>query len=141
MKPDPQAQKQYDLLTTATLGILYGDMSKDMVLEKLAGGKDNMAETIAHTAANVLKSVVGGISEKGRQVPEDVQVGARQEIVGELVEIAMAAKMIPSEEEAKAVAQEALQMAMQPQGQPPAEPVPEAPAPQGGIVQSAMMGA
>lgn len=142
-----EAQKQYDLLTTAALGILYGDMSKDMVLQKLSGGKDNMPETIAHTAQNVLKSVVGGIESKGRQVPEEVQTGARQEIVGELIEIAMAAKLIPDEAQGKEVAKAALEMAMQPEKQPGApeeQPLPRQspqgqPPQGGGVIQSAMM--
>lgn len=139
------SQKQYDSVVMAALGILYGEMSRDMVLQKLEGGADNLPQVIGHTAAMVLKSVVEGIKQKGREVPREVIAGAGQEVVAEVMEIAIAAKLLPKEE-AETVGKAAMaearkvfegQGAKAPQGAAP-QGMPPQPPQQAGIIAGRM---
>lgn len=153
MTKQPQAQAQYDAVMKQALGIIYGEQSKNMVLQKLQGGAEDLPLAIGHTAANVLQSVVGGIEKQGRSVPKPVIAGVAQEIVAELMEIAIAAKLM-EEGQAKEIAPQAMAAAKaeyaklqggqqsSPQGQQPAQaggPMPpQAPPQTQGIIASRM---
>jgi len=97
----PQQQGQYDAVMLAARGQIFGDPTKPdetpfkMVLQKLAAGKTEIANTIGDTAAKVMTSVNGAFQEKGRAIPGDVLLHAGQELVQDLVQVAAAAKLIP----------------------------------------------
>jgi hypothetical protein len=101
MKATPEQQQQYDAVMLAARGIIYSDQGAPMVLQKLAGGRDNLGETIGHTAAMILSSVKGGIENKGRQVPNEILFHADQELVADLVEIADASNMLDGADKKK----------------------------------------
>ena len=111
-KPQNQAQQQYNLVVDAAFGIIAGPLGRDMVMQRLQKGKDDLPQAIGHTAANVLKSVVQGIAKKGRQVPKEVIGGAAQEIIAELVEIAILAELMPKDQ-AETIGKAAMQVARQ----------------------------
>lgn len=103
----PEEQKQYDIVMTAARGILFGEATFKTVMDKLSGGKDEMGKTIGHTAAMVITSIKGGIEKQGRSVPEDILFHAGEEVVSDLIEMAVAAKLM-QESEAEAVTKQAL---------------------------------
>jgi hypothetical protein len=122
MEPNvtPQEQKQYDLVMRQARGILFGteesDQSFRIVLEKLAQGSKDMGTTIGHTAAMVMLSVKRGIESKGRAIPGDVLFHAGDEVVDDLIEIAVAGKMM-QESQAEEVKKQAVFEALRIAGQ------------------------
>ena len=90
----PEEQAMYDAVVTAARGIIFDDARFKIVLDKLAGGKDELASTLGHTAAMVMISVQGGIEKQGRTVPGDIMLHAGTEILDDLIEIAMRMKLM-----------------------------------------------
>lgn len=143
----PQEQAMYDAVATSARGIIFGEQSFKMVLEKLTSSP-NPGESIGHTAAMVLRSVESGIKKKGKQVPPDVLIAASDDVITDLVDIAEASKMIEKEQEgeiAKQALDEAVKVLTQKPGQPPPEAMPQSQPPQPpqpqGLVGQVMMGA
>lgn len=101
----PEEQAQYDAFMKQARGILMGtpdsDQSMVIVLEKLKAGRDDIGTAIGDTAAKVLRSVASGIEGKGRQVPQDILFAAGDEVVDELIEMAVAVGFMKEEQSEK----------------------------------------
>lgn len=88
----PEQLVEYEKVMTAVLSMLYGDdTSHNGIVQKLKDERENLARGIGHTAAMLLKSVMGNASETGRILTPEVMLQAGVETVGELCEIAVAA--------------------------------------------------
>ena len=138
MKQDQApAQKMYDWVMLQAREMMFNDQGIQSIIGKIQSA-DDPAKGIGHTAAMLMRSVSSGAAEKGSRVSPQVLAAAFKETVGDLTEIAVAAKLVPEEAKAQ-VAASAIQ-----QGaaffKKPATPeqapqgAPQAP----GIVQSAM---
>lgn len=157
----PQQQQMYDRVMVMARGIIFGDPKKPeidplkMILDRLAGGKESMGQEIGETAGNIMATLRNGFAKKGRKVPPEILFHATREVIADLVEIAVSAKLMPEADRAK-VTKEALmkgveqfkQHAMreaqlpaqgpQGQGQPPPQGAAPPAAPQpAGIINSA----
>lgn len=103
----PEEQAQYDIVITAARGILFGEATFKVVMDKLSGGKAEIGKTIGHTAAMVITSIKGGVEKQGREVPGDILFHAGEEVVADLIEMAVAAKLM-QEADSERVTKEAL---------------------------------
>jgi hypothetical protein len=90
----PEEQEQYDMVMTAALSMIYGDQSLPTVVEKLASDKEELGKAIGHTAAMILMSIKGGVERQGREVSGDILFNAGQEVVSELIEVAISSKLM-----------------------------------------------
>ena len=90
----PEEQKEYDSLFTLAIHTLYEENKIPMILKKLGENRDNISTEIGHTAAMVMSSLKGGIQEKGGDVSDDVLFEVGQDVIGELCNIAVAAKLM-----------------------------------------------
>jgi len=97
----PEEQAQYDTTMTMLLHAIYGKEAFPQILAKLGSGRDNPAHIIGHTAAMLIRSVSGGVKEQGKQIPDDILFAVGQEVVSELIEIAIGSDIIKKEEAQK----------------------------------------
>lgn len=151
MKPSPAQQKQYDMFITQARKVLYEQTSIEGALKKMGMNKPEVA--IGHTAAMIAQSIKGGLEQQGMPVEQAVVNGAVKSLVNDILEIAVAADVLP-EDEAKGVAKGAVEQGVklasaapeakqpqqggpQPAPQPQQQPTPQPPQ-QGGLVQQAM---
>lgn len=93
----PEEQKQYESIITIALNQIYSERGFPIVIKKLGSFVDRPAFGIGHTAAMLLMSVKKGIEQKGGTVPDDVLFSAAQEVVSDLVDIAVGANVIDKE--------------------------------------------
>src|SRR6185369_4280566 len=103
----PQEQKQYDTIVTACFAMMYKQPGIAMVIQKLMAEKANIAQGIGHTAAMIIISVKGGIEKQGGHVPGDILYAAGQEVIADLIEIAVGSGLM-EEKDTDEVAQKAL---------------------------------
>jgi len=101
----PEEQAMYDQFTTACMAMIYKDeKTLGLVLQKLqtvaeshkptqGGEVGGIGYAIGHTAAMILISVDGAIEQQGAEVPSDIIFNAGKEIVAELVEVSISAKL------------------------------------------------
>jgi hypothetical protein len=89
----PQEQRMYDAVVTACFGIMYNDNGFKILLQKLTALRSNMGDGIGHTAAMLIMSVRGGLKQQGTDIPGDVLYAAGQEVIENLVDIAVGAKL------------------------------------------------
>lgn len=101
-----QANKMYDWVMLQVRESIFNDQGIQAVLGKIRSADDPVAG-IGHTAAMLIRSVVSGAKEKGASVPKEVLSAAFKETVGDLVELAVAAKVIGEEQKVQ-VAQVAM---------------------------------
>lgn len=128
----PQEQAMYDSIAVPARAMIYGEQS-EAIVKKLESG--DPAEAIGHTAAMVLRSVTGGIEQKGRKVPPDVMIASLDDVISDLVDLASAGKIIDRKQESE-IAAAALERAVKVlKGEPQ-----QAQQPQPGLVASAMGG-
>lgn len=100
----PDEQAAYDTVVKAALSMIYvEDGSFSAIVEKIKGeaDKNGLAYGIGHTAAMILRSITEGAKQQGREVPEDVLLPAGQEVVAELVEVAVKAGLAPEADQEK----------------------------------------
>jgi pyruvate dehydrogenase E2 component (dihydrolipoamide acetyltransferase) len=92
----PQDQALYDRVMIAARRVIYGDPNDDqrfrMVVQRMAGARDQLGQTIGNITATVLANVQGSIQKAGRQVPSYILFHAGREVIADLVQIAIAAK-------------------------------------------------
>jgi hypothetical protein len=92
---DPQEQALYDKVMQAALTQLYGDDTTHQgIVTALKGDPKNLAQTVGHIAAMMLRSIVGNAKKSGVEIPEDVVFNAGLEVVAEIVTIAEAMKLV-----------------------------------------------
>lgn len=106
-KADPQQQKMYDIVMLQAREMIFNDVGMKSVVEQIGSAEKGPASGIGYTAAMLMKSVQGGLKEKGKRVPPEVLTGAYAETVADLTEVAVAAKLVP-EEQKSVVAKQAL---------------------------------
>lgn len=110
-KATPEQQAQYDQMMLAARKVIYGDPKApdgtrfQMVLQRLANAKGNLAEAIGGITAVILANVAGAAKKQGRTIPTVILVNAGREIIADLIEIAIAAKFMPKEQAAQMVPQ------------------------------------
>lgn len=100
----PEEQGAYDTVVKAALSMIYvEDGSFSAIVEKIKGesDKNGLAYGIGHTAAMILRSITEGAKQQGREVPEDVLLPAGQEVVAELVEVAVKAGLAKEADQEK----------------------------------------
>jgi hypothetical protein len=102
----PEEQHQYDTVVYKAMEMLYSDDNIPIIMEKLKGGAKNISAEIGHSAAMVLTSIEQTVAQNDQQIPEDNLFNAGQEIVSQIVDIAVAAKVV-SEEQSQDVAEAA----------------------------------
>ena len=145
-KAPEKAQRQYDIVMLQVRGMIFSEFGIKAVVEQIQSAEGGPAKGIGYTAAMLMKSVSGALKKKGKKVSPEILKGAFAETVADLVEVAVAAKVI-GEKDKQAVGRQALaegakvfKEASQPAGQSPRGPMlgAQPPAPEGGIVQTAM---
>jgi hypothetical protein len=90
----PEEQDMYDTVMVAALAQIYSDQTFPTVVEKLKSQKEEIGAGIGHTAAMILMSIKGAAEQQGKQIPDDVLFGAGQEVVAELIQVAIDAKLM-----------------------------------------------
>jgi len=93
----PEEQKIYDTVMAMALNMMYGKGATDTIMQKLGAGKDNIAGTIGHTAAMIMRSVTATAEKKGKTIPDDVIFAAGQEVVSDLVQLAVNGRLMKAE--------------------------------------------
>jgi hypothetical protein len=99
-KASSEQQRMYDIVMLQVRGMVFNDGGIQTTLEQIKGAEKGPARGIGYTAAMLIKSVQGGLKEKGKKIPPEILMGAYAETVADLTEIAVAAGIVP--EEAKA---------------------------------------
>jgi len=99
----PQEQAIYDTVVKAALDMIYTNgNSFQQILAKIKGEAQGqgLAFAIGHTAAMIMRSIVTGARQQGKDVPQDILLPAGQEVVSELVDVCVRAGLAkPSDEE------------------------------------------
>jgi hypothetical protein len=96
----PEEQKMYDGVMVAARKVLFGDAEDDtrfkMVLQRLAAAKqgNELPQAIGSMAAVVMANIQGAAEKKGREIPGDVLFHAGDEVVDDIINIAVAGKLI-----------------------------------------------
>jgi hypothetical protein len=89
----------YNTVVIAAQAIIYGQGSGDLVKQRVLASKGDPKE-LGHIAAMIVMSVQGGAKKEGKDIPTDVLFAAGQEVVADIVELAVAAKLVkPGDEE------------------------------------------
>lgn len=93
-----EQQTQYDVVISAARKSLYGEAQDDtrfkMLLERLSGAKEEIANAIGSVTAVVMTNIAGTAKKQGRQIPAPILFHAGREVIADLVEIAVAAKFL-----------------------------------------------
>lgn len=86
----PEEQALYDATVLAANAMIYGAETGKLVVQRIREEKGS-ARGIGHIAAMLMMSVREGAKKQGREIPDDVLFAAGQEVVANLVQIAVAA--------------------------------------------------
>jgi hypothetical protein len=93
----PQEQAQYDTVMIAARKNIFGDGKDDtrfkMVLDRLSKGREDLPENIGGIAAVTMSNIAGAAQKQGREVPGYILFHAGDELVDDLIEVAMGAKL------------------------------------------------
>jgi len=148
MKANEKSQRQYDIIMLQIREMIFNDNGGlEMVLDQVKSVEGGPAKGIGYTAAMMVKSIKGGLEEKGKKVSPEILQSAFMETVAELTEIAIAAKLVPADQKQAIAKQAATQGAQifkasmsKPKEPPqsPRSPMPGQPQAQPGIVQQQM---
>lgn len=96
-------QAMYDAVVLAARKNLFGDQDDTrfkMVVQRLNGGKDNLAETVGHVAGVTLANIQNAAAKQNRAIPQATIVEAADEVVDNVLDIAEAAKLLGQDREA-----------------------------------------
>lgn len=106
----PEEQRLYDTVVLAAQSLIYADVSRKMVVQKLRDeGRENPAFAIGHTAAMLMLSIRGNAEDQGVEIPDDILLAAGQEIVADLLDIAQAARLVTKADRDKVYEQAVLE--------------------------------
>jgi hypothetical protein len=100
----PEEQKQYDELMSAFFELLHTGKMKDQTVERLKAGADDIAQTIGNIALAIFSSIEGKIEKDGGSIADSVRLEAGEDLVSELVEMAVLMKLVEDDEDAIGVA-------------------------------------
>lgn len=95
----PEEQKQYDTVVGKAMELLYDEERLGYLVDKLKGGAKNISKEIGHSAAMTLSTIDQTVKEQGQQIPEEILFNAGEEIVSQIVDIAVAAGIVSPEQE------------------------------------------
>jgi hypothetical protein len=97
-KPNVTAdeQRQYDTVVTLAMHMMFDPHGIQVLVQKLQAGKDNISGAIGHTAAMIMQSVRATVMQQGKEISDDVLYAAGQEVIGDLCDIAVGAKIMPN---------------------------------------------
>ena len=108
-KATPEQKQMFDGVMLNARKMIYDDTGVKTVVDKVSQSENGPAAGIGHTAAMILKSIKGGLEQQGRTIPPEVMLGALKETVGDVTDVAVAAKVLPEEQKIP-TAQEAMRM-------------------------------
>lgn len=112
----PQDQALYDRVMVIARQNIYGDPGDDarykIVLQRLAGGKAELAATIGRITGTILANIQGALQKGGKSVPNYILLHAGLEIIADLAEISVAAKLA-DQAQVQAITKEAALTAVQ----------------------------
>lgn len=90
----PQEQAMYNAFVIAAETLIFQPPYRDATLQKLKDEAANPALGIGHTAAMIALSIQGGAKKEGQDIPDDVMYAGGQEVVADLLEVAIAAGIV-----------------------------------------------
>lgn len=95
----------YDNVMIAARKNIFGDAKDDsrfkIVLQRLTGAKDDLAETVGNIAATTLYNVSGAAQKAGKQIPNDILLHAGDELVSDLIVVAQDAGLLKVKDKAE----------------------------------------
>lgn len=104
-------QKIYDTVALAARNSIYGTKDDDlrfrMILQRLGGAKEEIAETAGGIAGATIGNISLAAQKQQRQIPADVLLAATDETVDNVLEIAGTAGLIEKPETIKGEAMKA----------------------------------
>lgn len=95
----PQEQAQYDTIVTGALKMIFDPKGIGQIITKLAaGGTQQIAQTIGHTAAMILQSLEGGVKQQRKDVDPAILFHAAGDVIQSLIEVAISCKLMTPEQ-------------------------------------------
>lgn len=94
-----QEQAQYDEIMGAFMGMIHSPKTRDQIVSRIKAGKDNPGAAIGEMALPMYESVEAQITKAQGQIEDSVRQETMQDLVMELVEVAVAAGIVPDDEE------------------------------------------
>lgn len=95
----PEEQQLYDAVVYKAMQFMYAEDMIVPLLEKLKGGAQNISKEIGHTAAMIMTSIVQTFDDDGQEIEGEILFNAGGEVVSQLVDIAVAGKIVAPEQE------------------------------------------
>ena len=92
-------QKAYDEMMGQFFGLIHSGKMKKQVVEKLKQGEDNIGKAIGQLATSMFIVTEEKMENKGIAVTDAVRMEAGEDLVAELVQVAVLKGMIPDEDE------------------------------------------
>lgn len=96
----PQEQKQYDELMGTFYGLIHSGDTKAKVIEQLKSAGPDIGRVIGEMSMAMFSATEGQIEKKGGSIPDSVRMEAGQDLVTELVQMAVLLKVVPDDEDA-----------------------------------------
>lgn len=96
----PEEQAQYDDLMGTLFGLIHGEKTRSKVLDRLKAGKDNIGQSVGEMSMTLFEGVESNIEKQGGTIPDSVKMEVGEDLVAELVQMAVLAKLVPDEDEA-----------------------------------------
>jgi hypothetical protein len=92
-----QEQQQYDDLMGSAFGLIHGKEYRDKTVARLKQGKD-IGKTIGEMALAIFNALEGQVVDAGSEIPDAVRMEAGEDIIMELVQVAVAAQLMPDDD-------------------------------------------
>lgn len=99
--PTPEEQALYDKFVTRAIGFIHGEKTQGAVLEMMNQPSDPVHVNVGRAAVKVVQLIQQSAESSGQKLPDSVIYGAGQEIVEDLLETGVAAKLFPLDVESK----------------------------------------
>lgn len=96
----PEEQAQYDTVMQLALKMLHSKQTRDAVFAQLKGGADDIGPAIGEMAYQIFSVIDQTMQKKGAPLSDAVRMEAAEDIIAELVQMAVLAKLVPDDEEA-----------------------------------------
>lgn len=94
----PEEQSQYEAVVIAADSMLYGKGTSEVAMQRIKASHGDPKD-LGHLAAMIVMSVKGGAERQGTPISDDVLFAAGQEVVANIVELAVAAGLVTKENE------------------------------------------
>lgn len=93
--PTPEEQAMYDKFVTRAVAFIHGEETEGAVIEMLNQKGTPVHENVGRTASKIVQLIEQSAATAGQPVPSDVVYAAGQEIVADLLETGVEAKIFP----------------------------------------------